>query len=97
VEAFRDLGDGEELDLIVAVTATTTESSHFHIAVAGGLGSAVMFPPPLPRWPHAARLARPRLDLSGQIRAPSRVFPARSKIGHPSALSREIVGACSGR
>ena len=41
METFRDLGDSEELELIVAVTATTdmAESSRFRIVVAGALSS----------------------------------------------------------
>ena len=40
-QTFRDLGDREKLDLIVAVAATTNigESSYFQIAVAGALTS----------------------------------------------------------
>jgi len=48
VETFRDLGDSEEFELIVAVTATTdmVESSRFRIAVAGGLSSRGHAGPP---------------------------------------------------
>jgi hypothetical protein len=53
---FRDLGDGEELDLIVAVAATTNtgESSHFQIAVTGGMNSRSHFSP----FPAAASASR---------------------------------------
>jgi hypothetical protein len=41
VETFRDIGDREQFDLIVAVTATTgmAESGRFLINIAGGLSS----------------------------------------------------------
>jgi hypothetical protein len=48
-ETFRDLGDGEEFDWIVAVTPATDMvegSSRLHIAVAAGVGSARVMPAP---------------------------------------------------
>jgi hypothetical protein len=51
VQTFRDLGDREKSDLIVALTATAdaAECSRFPIAVARGLSSTGHVLPPLLR------------------------------------------------